>query len=137
MSYFRGVWEGKFMFAGSNLTEAKEGGKLLEQVLAELRRIRAILEELAKKQGHILESLKAAQSKGEREPLDVMALLALPDHLRKTALALGKLGEGRAEDVAKETGRERAVESSYLNQLVRMGYAKKKRRGHEVWFQIS
>ncbi|RLE51296.1 MAG: transcriptional regulator [Candidatus Methanomethylicota archaeon] len=110
--------------------------KLLEEILGELRRIRLVLEEISKRQLDILESLKVKEEKEEVAPLDAMALLSLPDHLRKTALALGKLGEARAEDVARETGRERAVESSYLNQLVRMGYVKKKRRGHEVWFYV-
>ncbi|MCS7131736.1 MAG: helix-turn-helix domain-containing protein [Hadesarchaea archaeon] len=66
--------------------------------------------------------------------LDVMTLLSLPDHLRKTALALIKLGRGTAEDVAKETGRARAIESAYLNQLVRMGYLKREREGKRVYF---
>ncbi|NIR14558.1 MAG: transcriptional regulator [Desulfobacterales bacterium] len=66
--------------------------------------------------------------------LDVMTLLSLPDHLRKTAVTLCKLGEGTAEDVAEQTKRARAVESSYLNQLVLMGYLKKERRGRKAYF---
>ena len=68
--------------------------------------------------------------------LDVMSLLSLPDHLRKTATVLCSLGEATAEEVAERTGRARAVESSYLNQLVRMGYLKKERRGRRVLFSI-
>ncbi|RLE50681.1 MAG: transcriptional regulator [Candidatus Methanomethylicota archaeon] len=124
------------MLRDSNIAQTAESMKLLEEILGELRRIRLVLEEISKRQLDILESLKIKEEKEEVAPLDAMALLSLPDHLRKTALALGKLGEARAEDVARETGRERAVESSYLNQLVRMGYVKKKRRGHEVWFYV-
>jgi len=124
------------MLRDSNIAQTAESMKLLEEILGELRRIRLVLEEISKRQLDILESLKVKEEKEEVAPLDAMALLSLPDHLRKTALALGKLGEARAEDVARETGRERAVESSYLNQLVRMGYVKKKRRGHEVWFYV-
>ena len=123
------------MLRDSNVAQATEGLKLLEEILGELKRIRLVLEEINKRQLDVLESLKAGE-KEEAIPLDAMTLLSLPDHLRKTALALGRLGEARAEDVAKETGRERAVESSYLNQLVRLGYVKKRRRGHEVWFYV-
>jgi len=72
----------------------------------------------------------------EYRTLDVMSLLSLPDHLRKTATVLCSLGEATAEKVAERTGRARAVESSYLNQLVRMGYLKKERRGRRVLFSI-
>ena len=67
-------------------------------------------------------------------PLDVTTLLGLPDHLRKSALALASLGEATATDLSKETGRVRAVESDYLNQLVAMGLVKKKRKGRDVYF---
>jgi len=66
--------------------------------------------------------------------LDVMTLLSLPDHLRSTAMALHSAGEATAEEIATVTGRARAVESSYLNQLVRMGYIKKYRKGRRVLF---
>ena len=68
------------------------------------------------------------------QALDAMTLLSLPDHLRSTAMALHRLGEATAEEVARATGRARAVESGYLNQLVRMGYVKKRRRGRRVLF---
>ena len=70
-------------------------------------------------------------------PLDIMTLLSLPDHLRKTALTLIKLGRAVAEDVAKETGRARAIESAYLNQLVRMEYVWRKRVGKRVYFSVE
>lgn len=72
----------------------------------------------------------------EYRTLDVMSLLSLPDHLRKTATVLCSLREATADEVAERTGRARAVESSYLNQLVRMGYLKKERRGRRVLFSI-
>ena len=70
-------------------------------------------------------------------PLDVTTLLSLPDHLRKSALALSTLSEGTATDLSKETGRVRAVESDYLNQLVSMGLVKKKRKGRDVYFYVE
>ena len=71
------------------------------------------------------------------DTLDVMTLLSLPDHLRKTAVTLCKLGEATAEEIAEQTKRARAVESSYLNQLVLMGYLKKERRGRKAYFYVE
>jgi hypothetical protein len=71
------------------------------------------------------------------EALDVMTLLSLPDHLRKTAVAICKLGRATAEDVAEQTKRARAVESGYLNQLVLMGYLKKERKGRKAFFFVE
>ena len=70
------------------------------------------------------------------EPLDVMTLLSLPDHLRKTATVTGSLGRATADEIAERTERARAVESGYLNQLVRMGYLKKEREGRRVLFSV-
>jgi predicted transcriptional regulator len=42
-----------------------------------------------------------------------------------------------ADDLARETGRLRAVESSTANQLVRMGFIKKIRKGRDVYFYID
>ncbi len=68
--------------------------------------------------------------------LDIVTLLSLPDHLRKSAMSIMKFGKAMAEDVAKETGRARAIESAYLNQLTRMGYIKKEREGRRAYFSI-
>ena len=81
--------------------------------------------------------LRPANSLPEDMPLDVTTLLSLPDHLRKSALALSTLREATATDLSKETGRVRAVESDYLNQLVSMGLVKKKRKGRDVYFYVE
>ena len=73
----------------------------------------------------------------EGQALDVMTLLSLPDHLRKSALAMIKLKRAMAEEVARETGRARAIESAYLNQLVRMGYLERAREGKRVYFKLK
>jgi len=70
------------------------------------------------------------------EALDVMTLLSLPDHLRKTATVTSKLGRATADQISEDTNRARAVESGYLNQLVRMGYLKKERDGRKVLFSV-
>ena len=69
--------------------------------------------------------------------LDVMTLLSLPDHLRKTAMAICRCSRATAEEIAGQTKRARAVESAYLNQLVIMGYLKKERKGRKAYFFID
>ena len=70
-------------------------------------------------------------------PLDVMTLLSMPDHLRKTAMMICRLGKATAEEIADQTTRARAVESAYLNQLVIMGYLKKERKGRKAYFYVD
>ncbi|UCH57351.1 MAG: hypothetical protein JSV18_00020 [Candidatus Bathyarchaeota archaeon] len=70
------------------------------------------------------------------ETLDVMTLLSLPDHLRKTASVVCEKGRTTADEISQITKRARAVESGYLNQLVRMGYLKKERKGRLVLFSV-
>lgn len=74
---------------------------------------------------------------GIPDVLDVMTLLSLPDHLRKTAVSLCKLGDATADQIAEQTKRARAVESGYLNQLVTMGYLQKERRGRRAYFYVN
>ena len=69
--------------------------------------------------------------------LDVMTLLSMPDHLRKTAMTICRAGRATAEEAAMQTTRARAVESAYLNQLVIMGYLKKERKGRKAYFYID
>jgi len=68
---------------------------------------------------------------------DTLSLLSLPLALRKTVMVLYRLEQATADDLAKETKRLRAVESAAANELVRMGYVKKKREGREVYFYLN
>jgi hypothetical protein len=63
--------------------------------------------------------------------------LNLPAHLIKTYLALQHLGHATAEEVAAITRKQRAVESSYINQLCVMGLCVKERVGRKVMFSIE
>ena len=116
---------------------------LLEKINDRLRRIDRRLDRLSKKQDEMLTSLSLEESShieaGEFKdyPLDVVTLLSLPDHLRKTAMVLCKEGEATAEQIAQKTGRVRAVESSYLNQLYTMRHVKKRRKGRDVYFRVE
>jgi ArsR family transcriptional regulator, lead/cadmium/zinc/bismuth-responsive transcriptional repressor len=90
------------------------------------------LAEINKKIDYIIANMNAHDTiKG----VDSLTLLHLPGHLQKTALALMQLaGKATAADISEKTGRERAVESSYLNQLVVMGLIKKERKGRNTFF---
>ncbi len=110
-----------------------------------LRKMNRTMELISKKLDRLIEVQRAPSgqmvrpgvSLPEDMPLDVTTLLSLPDHLRKSALALATLREATATDLSKETGRVRAVESDYLNQLVSMGLVKKKRKGRDVYFYVE
>jgi len=104
-----------------------------------LQKIKESLDRLNEKIDVMIEIQKHSQKESEAIPdvLDVMTLLSLPDHLRKTAVTISRLGQATAEEVAEQTRRARAVESGYLNQLVMMGYLKKERRGRKAYFFIE
>ena len=110
-----------------------------------LRKMNRNMELIARKLDRLIEiqrsptgqMVRLGASLPENMPLDVTTLLSLPDHLRKSALALATLREATATDLSKETGRVRAVESDYLNQLVSMGLVKKKRKGRDVYFYVE
>lgn len=106
-----------------------------------LEKIREDLEKLNQKMEVILEIQKTGNQKTipslPDASLDVMTLLSMPDHLRKTAMTICRCGRATAEEIAGQTTRARAVESAYLNQLVIMGYLKKERRGRKAYFYID
>jgi len=107
------------------------------------RKIESIIKlnkEILSKQKEILQLLnknKELEYQSSSNVKDTMALLSLPASLRKTMLALYKIGEATAEDLSRETKRQRALESDFANQLERMGYLKKKRVGRNVHFYIE
>ncbi len=106
-----------------------------------LEKIRDNLERLNEK----MEVMIEIQKHGQRDPMqplpdapmDVMTLLSMPDHLRKTAMTVCRCGRATAEEIAQQTSRARAVESSYLNQLVIMGHLKKERTGRKAYFYVD
>lgn len=88
----------------------------------------------------LLEKVSSDSFGGEGElrlDPDTLSLLSLPLSLRKTVMVLYRLERATADELARETGRLRAVESSSANQLVRMGYLKKSREGRDVYFYID
>jgi hypothetical protein len=105
-----------------------------------LEKIKENLEKLNEKIEIIIE-LQKRDRKGVQPlpdaPLDVMTLLSMPDHLRKTAMTVCRLGRATADEVAQQTRRARAVESGYLNQLVIMSHLKKERVGRKAYFYVE
>jgi hypothetical protein len=108
--------------------------QVLEKIRDNLERLNEKIEvmiELQKHQG------KETQQPLPDAPLDVMTLLSMPDHLRKTAMTLCRMGRATADEISAQTKRARAVESAYLNQLVIMGYLKKERNGRKAYFFVD
>jgi hypothetical protein len=104
---------------------------ILEKIKENLERLNDKIEVIIELQKH---DRKDAQQPLQDAPLDVMTLLSMPDHLRKTAMTVCRSGRCTAEDISQQTLRARAVERSYLNQLVLMGYLKKERSGRKAYF---
>lgn len=116
---------------------------LTKKPISILEKIEENLEKLNEKMEIMIEIQKNANGNQRSAPtlpdapLDVMTLLSMPDHLRKTAMAICRCGRATAEEIAEQTRRARAVESAYLNQLVIMGYLKKERKGRKAYFYVD
>jgi hypothetical protein len=64
-------------------------------------------------------------------------VLKFPKHLQVSVTSLLKLGLASAEQVAAVTGKARAVESAYLNQLATMRIVHKEHRSRTVFFSVD
>ena len=107
---------------------------VLEKIRENLEKLNEKVEIMIELQKH---NRKEVQPTLADAPLDVMTLLSMPDHLRKTAMTICRLGRATADETADQTKRARAVESAYLNQLVNMGHLKKERNGRKAYFFVE
>ena len=107
---------------------------VLEKIRESLERLNEKVEIMIELQKH---DRKEVQQPLADTPLDVMTLLSMPDHLRKTAMTVCRLGRATADETSDQTKRDRAVESAYLNQLVIMGHLKKERNGRKAYFFVE
>ncbi len=107
---------------------------ILEKIRENLERLNEKIEVMIELQKH---DHKDVQQPLPDTPLDVMTLLSMPDHLRKTAMTVCRCGRATADEISQQTTRARAVESAYLNQLVLMGYLKKERKGRKAYFYVE
>ena len=128
----------------SRESREEDSSGALERVRAELEKISSKIDRILDMNKKILQhfsGIKGVQREVSvpelGDALDVMTLLSLPDHLRKSAMVICRVNKATADEVAEETKRARAVESSYLNQLVNMGHLKKRRKGRKVYFYIE
>lgn len=115
-------------------TSEKSSTQILERIKESLDRLNEKMDVFIEIQKH---NPRSDLDQSIPDVLDVMTLLSLPDHLRKTAVALCKLGQATADEVAQQTKRARAVESGYLNQLMLMGHVRKERKGRKAYFYVE
>ncbi len=94
-----------------------------------------ILQELAQIR-YRLDDIEAALAGWTPRPLEISEseLFSLPDHLRKTYLIVMSKGTCSSTEVSNLSGRCRAMESNYLNQLARMGWLTKRRESKTIRF---
>ena len=102
---------------------------------------RSVLESIFREMMSIrqrLDDIENSFSGWKPVPVDVpeSELIALPDHLRRTYVVVSSKGECNAVQVSNLTGRCRAIESNYLNQLSRMGWLNKRRVSKTVHFRL-
>jgi len=98
-----------------------------DRILQEMQQIR-----------YRLDDIEVALSAWKPPPLEISEsdLLMLPDHLRKSYMTVVSKGECSATEVSNLTGRCRAMESNYLNQLARMGWLTKHRDSKTARFRL-
>ncbi len=102
-----------------------------EEVSERIKRIEERLEALER----IVQILQSSISTSQTS-VNMKDLLALPVSLQKTMLTIQELGEATSSEVSDRTGRDRSVETIYLNQLERLGFLSKERRGHRYYFKV-
>jgi hypothetical protein len=101
---------------------------------------RSILDQIFKEMQNIrfrLDELENSMSNWNPQPVAIAEskLMALPDHLRQSYMVVASKGECNATVVSNLTGRCRAIESNYLNQLSRMGWLNKRRVSKNIHFR--
>ena len=69
-----------------------------------------------------LPGLNYGHTDDEKKHLDAIAILSLPSHLRKTAVAVHKRGRISADALSRITGQDVDVERANLEELVEMKY---------------
>ncbi len=121
----------------TNELSSKKPISILEKIEQSLERLNEKIEVMIEIQRNGANNGQKAAVTLPDASLDVMTLLSMPDHLRKTAMTICRCGRATAEEISEQTARARAVESAYLNQLVIMGYLKKARKGRKAYFYVD
>ena len=86
-----------------------------------------------------LDDLEKNLSNWSPQPIDISEskLISLPDNLRRTYMFVASKGECDATHVSNLTGKCRALESNYLNQLSRMGWLNKRKVSKTTIFYLA
>jgi len=120
----------------------------LKAIESKIRKIQSAVEEIKtvnQKNSEIIDttiqeiiySLRLTAVEIEASGFKPSFIFELPDHLRYTVKAVMEKGEISADEVSKITNRSRSLESAYLNQLLRLGYIEKHRKGQVVIYKIK
>lgn len=102
-------------------------------------RILTEIDKLNKKMDVVIKNFEIEREKEKQRFRNINLndeVFKLPDKLRQSIMVVRELNQASATDVSKRTGYTRAIESSKLNELVRLGWCQKKRRGRNVIFFI-
>ena len=103
-------------------------------------KFKEILCKIEEELSQVKEAQKSILARLKERPISIPKNLEidLPDHLRKSYLALRNLGgKGSASDVGALTLRSRAIESSYLNELVMTRHLNRERVHKTVLFKLK
>ena len=84
----------------------------------------------------MINTIGTTSIKKDQNTINMSDLLTLPSSLQKSMLAVQELQEATASRVAEQTKRDRTVENIYLNQLTRLRYLTKERKGRKIYFKI-
>ncbi|MHA1300659.1 MAG: hypothetical protein ACTSO9_14675 [Candidatus Helarchaeota archaeon] len=79
----------------------------------------------------------AEKPKSKLINIGIADLVDIPDELRKSVIAVMKLGKGTLEEVVKRTTRDKGLEKGYLEALVAMGYLKKETQNGDTIYRLG
>lgn len=83
---------------------SRKPSSVLEKIEESLERLNAKMEVIIEIQRNTGEGARSSVMLPDAS-LDVMTLLSMPDHLRKTAMAICRCGRATAEEIAEQTSR--------------------------------
>lgn len=118
--------------------ENQDKQNLLNQTLERLKKLEETLQLIQQRVEHLEEkqpTQKEATNQLNPQTIFEIDLMNLPYNLRKTMMALVKLGQATPEEVAQETNRTRGLENIYLNHLEMLNYIEKVKKGKRVYYR--
>jgi hypothetical protein len=116
--------------------------RTVEESFSEMENEIRIIKNLAQDNFDRLEILTEDFSSVEEQGSELIMtsldiLEKIPNHLRRTFNVMLKKGHATALEVSHETNKSRPLESDYLNQLIELGYLKKRKDRKRVIFSLK